>query len=329
MFAWKDMDFKPDMNINKPGIIVLILVSYFAISEGQQTPLNPVSYWVFTPHIYNTAIAGSKDFLSLGINAAFQGNSNTQILTGHSRISKTRSGYFSSPELTEYSNSGIGGSVFNDYTGSFRNTGVNASYSYHIPLNHKKLSFLSFGASAKGVYNIRDSSSFESGTRPVETFYPNADLGIYFFSPKFYTGLSATDVLGNPGEPDSLGLFEIPLTRQYFFTAGLKIILSRAHNIVLEPSVLINANDSTIGEFTENIDPVLKLYIENFCIGSHFFSDGKTSFFFQYRYPRFFIGAYYELPNKTPYYKSAPLVEFTFGINLHPAKSRYSMHSRW
>lgn len=317
------------MNINKTVIIVLILVSYFAISEGQQTPLNPVSYWVFTPQIYNPAIAGSKDFLSLGLNAAFQGNSNTQILAGHSRILKTRTGFFSSPEHNEFSNSGIGGSLFNDNTGFFRNIGASGSYSYHIPLNHKKLSFLSFGASAKGVFNSCDSSSLESGTSPVETFYPNADLGIYFYSPKFYSGLSVTDVLGNPGEPDSLGVFEIPLTRQYFFTAGMMIILSRAHNIVLEPSLFIHANDSTIGEFTENIDPVLKLYIENFCIGSHFFSDGKTSFFFQYRYPHFFIGAYYELPNKTAFYKSAPLVEFTFGMNLHPAKSRYSMHSRW
>ena len=100
-------------------------------------------------------------------------------------------------------------------------------------------------------------------------------------------------------------------------------------NIVLEPSVLISATDSTFGKITDNINPIIKLYLEDFCIGTSFRSGGKISLFGQFRYPRFYVGAYYELASKTPYYKNKPIVEFTLGINIQPDKSRLTKHSHW
>jgi type IX secretion system PorP/SprF family membrane protein len=323
------MDLKSNMTITERGLLIIIFIFSSGISECQQTPFNPISYWVFTPYIYNPAIAGSKEFLSIGLNASFLGKSNAQIITGNTRFSKTKSEYFSSPDYVEFKNIGIGGSVFNDVNGSFQNIGASAACSYQIPLTSRKLSFLSFGASIKGVYNIQDSSSIETVSGSKKTFYPNLDLGIYYFGTNFFTGLSTTNVLGNPGNPDSLGIFAIPVTRQYFFTAGYKLLISKSLNIVLEPSILINAYDSTINSITDNINPLLKLYVENFCFGTYFLSDRKSSFFFQFRYPRFHIGAYYELPRKSPYFKRTPTVEFTFGINIQVDKSLYSKLSQW
>jgi len=317
------------MPIIKRVLFTFIIVFSFCISKGQQTPLNPISYWIFTPYIYNPAIVGSKDFLSIDLNAGFQGKSNTQILSGNTRFSKTQSGYFSSPDIIEFKNFGIGGSVFNDINGLSHNMGVSAAGSYQIPLNTRNLSFLSFGASVKGVYNMLDTGSAEPGNHLKKTFYPNLDLGIYYYGTKFFTGLSTTNLFGNPENPDSLGIYTIPVSRQYFFTAGYKILLSRSLNIVLEPSVLINAYDSTIKEISDNINPILKLYVENFCVGTYFLSDGNTSFFFQYRFPRLYIGAFFELPQKSPYYKRTPLVEFTMGIIIKPDKSRLSRLSPW
>ena len=98
---------------------------------------------------------------------------------------------------------------------------------------------------------------------------------------------------------------------------------------MLEPSVLINVTDSTLGKIGDNITPILKLYIDNFCVGSYFLTDGNTSFFFQYRYPKFYVGAFYELPRKTAYYKKAPIVELTLGFNFQADKSRISKRSQW
>jgi type IX secretion system PorP/SprF family membrane protein len=310
-------------------LLTLLSVSFFYSSDAQQTPLNPLSYWVFTPYIYNPAMVGSKDYLTVDLNAAFQAKSYAQIVGCNTRLSKTQPGYFSSPQLKEFNGVGLGGSVFNDYNGSSHNIGLNAAGSYQFSMGSKNLSFLSFGASVKGVYNISDSSFSETGSPSKNTFYPNLDGGVYYYGTNLFTGVSVINVLGNPGEPDSLGHYRIEAGRQFYFSIGYKFLLSKTENIVLEPSILVNVTDSTFGKIEDNINPILKLYIDNICIGSYFFSNGNTSFFFQYRYPKFYLGAFYELPRKTAYYKKAPIVELTLGFNFRSDKSRFSKRSQW
>jgi type IX secretion system PorP/SprF family membrane protein len=319
----------PDMPTFKKLLIILFIFFSFYVSYGQQTPLNPISYWIFTPYIYNPAIIGSKDFLSVNLNSAFQGNSNTQIISLNTRFSKTRSGYFTSPDILEFKNTGIGGSVFHDVSGRSENFGISLGGSYQIPLNTRKLSFFSFGASVKGIYNILDTASFEQNYPSEKTFYPNLDLGIYYFGIKFYTGISVTNLFGNPQNSDDRGIYKIPVDRQYFFSAGYKLLLNKSMNVVVEPSLLISAYDSTFNKISKNIKPILKLYVENFCIGTYFYGNGKTSFFTQFRYPRFYVGAFFELPKKTPYYKGSPIVQLTMGLNIQIDKSRLSDHNQW
>lgn len=321
-----NMDLNPIISAIKRIGFVLIFGSVFCVLNAQQTPLNPVSYWIFNPYIYNPAIAGSKDFLSVGINTAFQGKANSQLLSGHTRITKTNSGYFSSPDITEFKNIGVGASIFNDYNGLSRNMGFSIAGSYQIPLNTRKLSFLSFGASVKGEYNTITSTLTDTLRK---TYYPNFDIGIYYYGTNFYTGVSAVDILGSPWKPDTLGIYKVEVSREYFFTAGYKLLLSKSLNIVLEPSVLILATDSTFNKIKNNINPIIRIYLEDFCFGTSFRADGDISFFCQFRYPKFYIGAYYELAKKTPYFKKAPLVEFTLGLNIQPDKSRLSSHSHW
>jgi type IX secretion system PorP/SprF family membrane protein len=310
-------------------LLIILLIFSFSVTKGQQTPLNPVSYWVFTPYIYNPAMAGSKDFLSLGINASFQGKSNTQLLSGNTRISKTKSGYFSSPDIIEFKNVGIGAAVYRDINGMSKNMGASATGSYQIPLSTRQLSFLSLGVSVKGVYNVLDNDSVGPAHSFKKTFFPDFDLGIYYYSASFFTGISATNIIGNPWKSDSLDIFRIPVSREYYFTAGFKVLVSKSMNIVLEPSVLVVASDSSFKKITDNINPILKLYLEDFCFGASFHNSSRISLFAQYRYPKFYVGAYYELTKKTPYFKKTPIVEFTLGLNLQPDKSRFSNHSHW
>jgi type IX secretion system PorP/SprF family membrane protein len=306
--------------------LIFIFGSAFCVLNGQQTPLNPVSYWVFNPYIYNPAIVGSKDFISVGINMAYQGKSNSQMISGNTRITKTKSGYFASPDITEFKNAGIGASIFNDYDGFARNMGLSVAGSYQIPLNTRKLSFLSFGAAAKVEYNTITSALTDTLRK---TYYPNFDLGVYYYGTNFYTGISAINLLGSPWKPDTLGVYKVPVSREYFFTAGYKFLLNKSLNIVLEPSVLIFATDSTFSKLKDNINPIVRLYLEDFCFGTSFRTDGKVSFFTQFRYPRFYIGAFYEFAKKTPYFKKTPLVEFTIGLNIQPDNSRLTHHSHW
>jgi type IX secretion system PorP/SprF family membrane protein len=332
VFYLEFMYLKSDMRFITRILLILAIINIFNASYAQQTPLNPLSYWVFTPYVYNPAMVGSKDYTTLDFNASFQGESNTQILSGNARLSKTKPGYFSSPKLKEFNGIGLGGSIFNDKNGPSHNIGVSGAGSIQIPLSTKDLSFLSFGVAVKGIYNMLDTGITDAGSATKSSFFPNVDAGVYYYGTNLFTGFSAINILGNPGKADSLGNYEIPLSRQFFFTVGYKFILSKSQNFVIEPSVLIDATDSTfddLGDLKDNITPILKLYLDNICLGSYFLTDGNTSFFFQYRFPRISLGAFYELPRNTAYYKKPPIVEFTLGWNFQSDKSRFSKRSRW
>jgi type IX secretion system PorP/SprF family membrane protein len=319
------------MNLAKKPAVILLLIIFFAslkISVGQQVPLTPISYRVFSPFLFNPAIAGSKDFPSLDLIVANQGKLNAQVLSANARIVKKGPSYFLSPKLNEFTNIGIGGSVFNEVTSEYENTGASFTLSYQIPLDKQRLSYLSFGASIKGVYNTMDSilSTDPGLSRPSKTtFYVNPDFGIYYYRPSFFAGISSTNLLGSPKKADSLGLGGIPVTRQYYFQAGYKILISRSYNIVLEPSLIINANDSSTFKTSDILKPMLKVYLDNFCAGTYFNDFNNYSVFFQFKYPRFSIGAFFQLPKNSPYFKKELTAEFMLGINL----SKNSPRNHW
>jgi type IX secretion system PorP/SprF family membrane protein len=318
------------MVIFRKLFIIVFFVSVLSdnVSLGQQVPLNPISYRIFNPFIFNPAISGSKDFSSIDFIAAVQGSSKSQILGGNTRLSKRVPGYFLSPDIKEFTNIGIGGYIFNDQSDTSRNFGIGAGFSYHIPLDKKHLKFLSFGASVKVVKFSRDEvTSTDPGLRQTakNISYPNMDLGVYYYGPTFFTGISITNLLGNPEDPDITGEYDIPVTTQYFFQAGYKILLSRPLNIVLEPSILINDDGTSSQETKDMFEPMLKFYFENFCLGSYFNDFDKMSFFLQYKYPRFYFGVFFQLPKNTPYYKQAMVAEITLGLNL----TKLARQSHW
>jgi len=297
--------------------------------SGQQTPFNPLSYWVFTPWVYNPAMVGSKDYLALDFNAAWQGKDNADLISFNTRLSKSKPGYFTSPKLKEFNAIGLGGSLFTDKTALSGNLGANIAGSLQIPLSTKDLSFLSIGAAVKGIYNTLDTGLTEASTPGKKSFYPDMDAGIYYYGTNLFTGVSVVNLLGAPGKSDSIVRYRIPVTREYYYTLGYKFILNKTNKIVFEPSILIRATDSTIKNIKDDINPIVKLYIDNICIGSYFLSHHKYSFFFEYKSPRMHIGAFYELPKRTAYFKMPPIVELTFGFNFQVDRSRFSKEGLW
>ncbi len=311
------------------------LLSAFIIpfmSYGQQTPFNPVSYRVFSPFVFNPAIAGSKDFFSVDLIAGWMGKTKSQIISGNARLVKSIPGYISSPAAPEFTNFGIGGYIFDVNNSAYRNLGAGITASYQIPLNNKHLSFLSFGVSVKGIFNSMDSvaSTDPALSKPAKnSYFPEFDLGVYYYSPTLFAGLSATNIPGNPEHSDSLGLFRIPVSRQYFLIAGYKILISRSFNIVLEPSAILITNDSLSHKISDILKPELKLYMENFCVGTYFNDYHKISFFLQYKYPRFYVGTFFEIPKNSPYYKKGINVEIAAGLNLSNKKLRSAINNHW
>lgn len=312
-------------------ILILILVlSSLNSAYGQQIPFNPVSYRIFSPFLLNPAIAGSKDYTSFDIVAGFNGKSYSQVISGNARLARKTSGYGPSGRIYSFTNIGTGGYAYNDFnsTDSIRNAGISADLSYHIPLNKRALSFLSIGASVKGMYHFYQGNSDLS--IPYKEFYfPNVDVGIYLYNPMAYAGISATNLLDPPVDTATLTNYQIPVSRQYNFIAGYKFLISRALNLVLEPSVIIHTDDTLAFDIKENIEPALKLYAGNFCVGTYFNDYSKISFFFQYRYPKFYVGTFFALPKNSPFFKKSLTAEIALGINFSHNKSSYTKYGHW
>jgi type IX secretion system PorP/SprF family membrane protein len=308
--------------------VILINAISFNVVYGQQTPDFPLSYRIFSPFIFNPAIAGSKDFTSVDLLFSNYGKSNSQLASGNLRLSKSHKEYFSSLSTPEFTNIGVGGYLFNDYNDLSRNIGIGGTVSYHLQLDKNAISYLSFGVSAKAVFNDY-SGDIDLNKPAAKTFFPNFDAGLYYYTTYLFAGISATNLLGNPNKPDSLGFYTIPVSRQLFFQVGYKLVLSRSLNLLLEPSLIVNSDDTFSGKITGMFKPGLKLYAGNYCIGTYFDDFNKISFFLQYKYSKIYVGTYFELPYNSPFYKQPILAEFALGVNISAIKSGFSRGNHW
>ena len=291
-------------------------------------PLSPVSYRIFTPFIFNPAIAGSKDFASVDLLLSNYGKSNSQVAGINFRLAKPSPKYITSLSTPEFTNIGIGAYFFNDNTGLTHNLGGAVTGSYHLKLDKNALSFLSFGLSAKTIFN--NYSGNPDLSSPAENnFLPNVDAGIYYYGTSLFAGLSGTNLLGNQEKPDTLDTYKIPVSRQIFFQVGYKLVLSRSFDLILEPSLIVNSDDSFSGKITDMFKPALKLYAGSFCMGTYFDDFNKISFFLQYQYSRLYVGTYFALPYNSPFYKQPIIAEFSIGINISAIKSGFSRGNHW
>ena len=311
-------------------IILLVIVTLASVtkSKAQQTPLNPISNRVFTPFIINPAIAGSKDFMALDLSATIQGTDKSQLLSGNTRIAKKGPRYFGAPVSRSFTKFGAGAALFNDIIGPSRNIGIIAVASYHISLNDKNLSFLSAGVAVKGIYNMMDTIP-DYGAPPKNTFIPNMDAGIYYYGQSLYAGISATNILGSMLDNADMAVYNVPVSREYFFITGYKFVISKSLNIVIEPSLIIDLNDSLNFDKKETYNPMLRLYLEDFCLGGYLHDYEKLTFFFQYKFPRVYIGTLVDFPMDVPFYKDELTIEIAAGVNFGSISRSSSSKWHW
>ena len=306
-------------------ISALYLIASLGLT-GQHTPYKPLSNRIFTPFIINPAISGSKDFMALDLSATIQGSDMSQLLSGNSRIAKKGPRYFGAPVAKSFTQVGLGASLFNDVSGPSRNLGIGIAASYHLPLNDKNLSFLSGGIAVKGIYNMMDSIP-DIDAPQKNSFIPNFDAGVYFYGQKYYAGVSATNILGSMTDSTDMAIYKIPVSRQYFFVTGYKFVLSRSLNIILEPSLIVNLNDSLNFDKKETYNPMLKLYMDAFCLGAYLHNYDNLTFFFQYKFPKLYLGTLVDFPMNVPFYKQDLTVEIVAGVNFggpaHTSGNRY------
>jgi type IX secretion system PorP/SprF family membrane protein len=174
----------------KNFIVPLILILGLEVQAQQDAQ--------YTQYMYNT----------LGINPAYAGSRDGFTLTalyrnqwvGVGGAPETQTLTFDTP-LGTLSKSGLGVSVVNDKIGPLQETYFDIDYSYTIQVS--KTANLAFGLKVGGhLLNIDFESLREYSSNDVliddnidNKFSPNIGLGAYYYTNRFYAGISAPNIL--------------------------------------------------------------------------------------------------------------------------------------
>ncbi|HET6245612.1 MAG: type IX secretion system membrane protein PorP/SprF [Bacteroidetes bacterium] len=299
------------------GFIVSIsLMGCFTLS-AQQLPL--ISQYVQNDFVLNPAIAGNKDYAPIRTSirnqwAGLEGNPNSQTLSFHSAMKN--------PKV------GIGAFLFNDKIGPISQTGISASYAYHLKLSNE--SKLSFGLS--GLLSIHQLNTnqlkFDQQnntdnvltTGDFKAYYPNFSFGTYYTGKNYYVGLSIPELIQTKIS-NSKDYFIIQQARHYYLTGGYKFKLNENYTVL--PSFLIRyVSAAPIGI---DINASFEAF-EKFNFGISYRKADAIVPFFGFRIKETYILCYsYDITMSGLNKHTRGSHEITLGYNLHRKKSNASI----
>lgn len=173
---------------------ILFLVASLAASS-QEKPFFREHF--LNRYLLNPAVAGIGDCTMAHLTDHHQ-----WLDVQNAPMSQTLSLHGSTPGNNQTKH-GFGGILYNDMNGAHRKTGGQFTYAYHVMLNERQESYLSFGVSAALYQYALDETSFQpynngdpllSGSMQ-KTIMPNANAGVYYNSKTLFGGISAANLL--------------------------------------------------------------------------------------------------------------------------------------
>ena len=213
--------------------ICLFILIFTPAAFAQQHPL--FSHYMFNGLYINPAYAGSKDFVSTTLIArkqwtGFEGAPSTQIASLHAPLSNKKIG--------------LGFVISNDQIGITHETDMYGSYAYHIPLENGKLSLglsggISYFKSKFSDLTVWDTDDPVYETNSLSNILPNFGAGVYYYTKKFYAGLSVPQLLSyDPEQPVHIKVDKVhKVSRHYYLTSGA--ILSTRGELKFRPSFMV------------------------------------------------------------------------------------------
>ncbi len=226
---------------------------------GQQD--SHYTQYMYNMNVINPAYAGSKGITSIGILGRTQwvgveGAPKTVTFSLHSPVGKAV---------------GLGLSVIHDEIGPVKEDNVYVDFSYTI--NTSEEGRLAFGL--KGGFSFLDVRELiivdpDPLNIPIHESSPNFGAGIYYYTNKFYLGVSAPNFLETRHLEKNGGVVSSASEKMhYFLTSGYVFELS--DKLKLKPSTMVKATSGA----PVSVDLSLNLLIdEKFEVGlSHRFDD--------------------------------------------------------
>jgi len=215
--------------MRKLFIILLILAG--TSSFAQQDAL--LSQYMFNKLVINPAYTGTRDALSITLVGR-------QQWVGIDGAPRTATFSIHSPLRNDKLGLGLYG--YTDVLGPLQTSGAVGSFSYKFEWGPGKLSFgLQFGFKHMSIdwnkVSMLEETDLPSNEQSGNNFVMDANFGLYYYSDKFYVGLSSKNLLEQ--DIGTQELYDAPankLLRHFYGMAGVNIKLS--DNLNMQPSVL-------------------------------------------------------------------------------------------
>jgi type IX secretion system PorP/SprF family membrane protein len=221
---------------------------------------------------------------------------------------------------------GVGGYIFADKFGPETKVGIQASYSYKIPLNSIN-SILSFGIAARAFqykldYSVLSPISENDPTlnSSVETaFVPDADFGVFLKNANYYVGLSANQLIELPVEIADQTIEKNSMVRHYYLMGGYTFSLSEDYK--LEPSVLVKATEKTPAQLDINVKGI---YQEKYWVAVSYRTSKDIVAMLGVKYNSFVFGYAFDFTTSDIKTYSSGSHEIMLGYNFGEGKNKGS-----
>ncbi|MDG2370104.1 MAG: type IX secretion system membrane protein PorP/SprF [Flavobacteriales bacterium] len=232
----------------KKTIFSILLSFAFLQMLAQQDAL--YSQYMFNQFTINPAYAGTRNSFSSVLLfrnqwSGLSGAPNTLNFSLHTP--------FSGKKMA------LGLNFIADEIGPSKNSSIMGTYAYHLQTSKGKLSFGLRGGFYSSSLNTSQLNFFNSSdvhnTGAVyQSITPNFDFGVYYYAPKFYSGLSVNHMFDNNAENTSQT--HLNLNRHFFFNTGAVFV--KNENLVFKPSFMVRYNAGSPISFDLNTSVLFK-----------------------------------------------------------------------
>jgi type IX secretion system PorP/SprF family membrane protein len=296
---------------------IVNIIIWWGISITAYPQLQPLlDQYLLNGMAINPAYAGSQEALNIGLYAraqwvGFEGAPRDITFTIHT------------PMRDKHVSLGL--MVMNDKLGSRTETGFLLNYAYRIDIWKGKLSF----GLAAGLTSLSTDVNMLRYTDPgdglllnpgVKALLPEFSFGIYYYSDKFFSGLSMPLFLKHPFDGGT-GKYRVsfnPSEMNYLLMAGYIFTLS--DNFKLLPSMLLKTNPSNNTQLDLNCNLIFR---EKVWLGTSLRTNRNLTFLLQYQANRQLRIAYsygYEFSELSSFQKGSHevmlLYNFRYEVNV-------------
>jgi type IX secretion system PorP/SprF family membrane protein len=239
--------------ILKFSVVTLVAFGFYCPANLQAQQEAQYSQYMVNYFTLNPGVAGTGENTEIKVGlrsqwAGFEGAPKTGYFTIQGALNRVNSSDITKHKSKKYVKQfnphgyhSLGGYIYHDATGPISRSALYGAYAYNIALANSLRASLGAYVGLKQFRVDGSRLQFFDPNDPLQAgqseIVPDASLGLWMYSNKFYLGASIHQVMGNSLDVFNNAKGGDALQRHYFFTAGVNVRLSNEWYWV--PSVLV------------------------------------------------------------------------------------------